>query len=276
MASCSLGGSSNIKFLTFRSRLTKTNSGGPETLYGIGRIWTTQKPVQVPGLSRQSWRSATPLTINCSSSEKSALDVAEDSSEVKKSVRNFALSEVQYLITELCETTSIAEIKLKLGGSKLYITRDLDGNGNKSPSSALSSPPFGTTTSIAPTDLNGHSTTSSLTVSKSKYTSEGIQNSVDTSQEEGLDILPSPKVGFFKRSRTINGKRMAPSCKEGQEVLEGQVLCYIEQLGVEIPVESDVSGEVVKILREDGEPVGYGDGLISILPSFPGIKKLQP
>ncbi|KAK1297871.1 hypothetical protein QJS10_CPB14g01092 [Acorus calamus] len=256
MASCSLGGSSNIKFLTFRSRLTKTNSGGPETLYGIGRIWTTQKPVQVPGLSRQSWRSVTPLTISCSSSEKTALDVAEDSSEVKKSVRNFALSE--------------------LGGSKLYITRDLDGNGNKSPSSALSSHPFGTTTSMAPTDLNGHSTASSLTVTKSKYSSEGIQNSVDTSQEEGLDILPSPKVGFFKRSRTINGKRMAPSCKEGQEVIEGQVLCYIEQLGVEIPVESDVSGEVVKILREDGEPVGYGDGLISILPSFPGIKKLQP
>ncbi|XWS11828.1 hypothetical protein CRYUN_Cryun37aG0034500 [Craigia yunnanensis] len=38
---------------------------------------------------------------------------------------------------------------------------------------------------------------------------------------------------------------------------------------------SDVSGEVIKILREDGDPVGYGDALIALLPSFPGIKKLQ-
>jgi hypothetical protein len=71
------------------------------------------------------------------------------------------------------------------------------------------------------------------------------------------------------------------------------------------PLQSDVSGEVIKILREDGgklgifgcffifglfvnftlsvhihllcftDPVGYGDALIVILPSFPGIKKLQ-
>ncbi|XWS11739.1 hypothetical protein CRYUN_Cryun37aG0025900 [Craigia yunnanensis] len=38
---------------------------------------------------------------------------------------------------------------------------------------------------------------------------------------------------------------------------------------------SDVSGEVIKILREDGDPVGYGDALIALLPSFLGIKKLQ-
>uniref|UniRef100_A0A3N7EMK9 Lipoyl-binding domain-containing protein n=1 Tax=Populus trichocarpa TaxID=3694 RepID=A0A3N7EMK9_POPTR len=83
------------------------------------------------------------------------------------------------------------------------------------------------------------------------------------------------KVGFFRRSRTIKGKRAPPSCKEKQIIKEGQVLCYIEQLGGELPIESDISGEVIKILREDGEPVGYGDALIAILPSFPGIKKLQ-
>ncbi|KAI5594101.1 hypothetical protein BDE02_03G053700 [Populus trichocarpa] len=83
------------------------------------------------------------------------------------------------------------------------------------------------------------------------------------------------KVGFFRRSRTIKGKRAPPSCKEKQIIKEGQVLCYIEQLGGELPIESDISGEVIKILQEDGEPVGYGDALIAILPSFPGIKKLQ-
>ncbi|XP_062089813.1 uncharacterized protein LOC133796352 isoform X2 [Humulus lupulus] len=83
------------------------------------------------------------------------------------------------------------------------------------------------------------------------------------------------KVGFFRRSRTIKGKRAPPPCKEKQTVKEGQVICYIEQLGGELPIESDVSGEVIKILRQDGDPVGYNDALIAILPSFPGIKKLQ-
>ncbi|XP_010493564.1 PREDICTED: probable serine/threonine-protein kinase DDB_G0282963 isoform X2 [Camelina sativa] len=56
-------------------------------------------------------------------------------------------------------------------------------------------------------------------------------------------ILQSPKVAFYRRSKTIKGKRMPSSCKEKDQVKE--------------------------------EPVGYNDALISILPSFPGIKKLQ-
>ncbi|KAI7751203.1 hypothetical protein M8C21_018770 [Ambrosia artemisiifolia] len=55
------------------------------------------------------------------------------------------------------------------------------------------------------------------------------------------------------RPRTVKGKRVPPPCKE-----------------------SDIAGEVIKILREDGDPpVGYGDALTAILPSFPEIKKLQ-
>ncbi|KAI7741639.1 hypothetical protein M8C21_017648 [Ambrosia artemisiifolia] len=49
---------------------------------------------------------------------------------------------------------------------------------------------------------------------------------------------------------------------EKQTVKEGQ-------LGGELPIESDIAGEVIKTIREDGDPsVGYGDALIAILPSF--------
>jgi biotin carboxyl carrier protein len=61
---------------------------------------------------------------------------------------------------------------------------------------------------------------------------------------------------------------------QGQVIREGQVVCYLEQLGTQQPVEAEMSGEVMKVLWEDGEPVGYGDPLIAIRPSFPGIKKL--
>ncbi|KAE8670831.1 hypothetical protein F3Y22_tig00112072pilonHSYRG00072 [Hibiscus syriacus] len=96
--------------------------------------------------------------------------------------------------------------------------------------------------------------------------------------EKVFNIGCGPTVetqGFFRRSRTINRKRTPPSCKEKQIVKEGQVLYYIKQLGGEILIESDVSGAVIKILRDDDDSVGYGDALIALLPSFLGIKKPQ-
>lgn len=53
---------------------------------------------------------------------------------------------------------------------------------------------------------------------------------------------------------------------------EGQVIGFLDQFGTQLPVKSDVAGEVLKVLYSDGEAVGYGDPLIAVLPSFPGIK----
>ncbi|THG10156.1 hypothetical protein TEA_002995 [Camellia sinensis var. sinensis] len=53
---------------------------------------------------------------------------------------------------------------------------------------------------------------------------------------------------------------------------EGQVIGFVDQFGTELPVKSDVAGEVLKLLFNDGEAVGYADPLISVLPSFHRIK----
>eukprot|EP00268_Persea_americana_P043515 TRINITY_DN4378_c0_g1_i1.p1 TRINITY_DN4378_c0_g1~~TRINITY_DN4378_c0_g1_i1.p1 ORF type:complete len:207 (-),score=35.92 TRINITY_DN4378_c0_g1_i1:513-1133(-) len=202
----------------------------------------------------------------------------EDGSEGKKSnkpkTRIFPNSlEVESLLTEICNTTTIAEFELKLGDFRLYVTRNL--NGRSIPSVPPSPLPINSNTSVESHDSNGPVGTTSLAISKPNTFQGGVQRLLETATDEGLVILQSSKVGYFTRSRTIKGKRAPPSCKEKQTVKEGQVLCFIEQLGGEVPIKSDISGEVIRILRKDGEPVGYGDALIAILPSFPGIKKLQ-
>ncbi|KAM0932576.1 putative biotin/lipoyl attachment [Dioscorea sansibarensis] len=179
---------------------------------------------------------------------------------------------VESLLNVICDTTSIAEFELNLSGFRLYVKRDIN---DKMLNPLASSPPIQISSSNELLDQNGFPSTTSLSLSKPQPSSGSIQQILDRSHDEGLMILQSPKVGFFRRSRTIKGKKAPPSCKEKQQVKEGQVICYVEQLGGEIPIESDVSGEVIKIFRQDGEPVGYGDALIAILPSFPGIKKLQ-
>ncbi|KAK9154055.1 hypothetical protein Sjap_001535 [Stephania japonica] len=65
----------------------------------------------------------------------------------------------------------------------------------------------------------------------------------------------------------------------GIVIKEGQVIGYLDQFGSELPVkyppvfieQSDVAGEVIKLLYDDGDAIGYGDPLIAVLPSFHGI-----
>ncbi|CAA7024007.1 unnamed protein product [Microthlaspi erraticum] len=190
----------------------------------------------------------------------------EDAEKTKSSPLNAQLvpkpSEVEALVTEICDSSSIAEFELKLGGFRLYVARNLSDKSSQ-PQQFPAVVAANTTTENL--DSNGSASSTSLAITKP----------ASSAADQGLMILRSPKVGFFRRSKTIKGKRTPSSCKEKDQVKEGQILCYIEQLGGQFPIESDVTGEVVKILREDGEPVGYNDALISILPSFPGIKKLH-
>ncbi|KAK6267927.1 hypothetical protein QUC31_012087 [Theobroma cacao] len=243
------------------------------------RIWTRQRTMQYAGLVRHSEKT---FNIGCGPTLQTlaTTNLADDFEETKMSGLTSQLipnsSGVESLVRDICDTTSVAEFELKLGGFRLYIMRDLAGKSEPPP--AIPSPPpvsVSTSKTVEAPDSNGSVSTPTLAITKPLSSSGRIQLLLDKAADEGLVILQSPKVGFFRRSRTIKGKRAPPSCKEKQTVKEGQVLCYIEQLGGEIPIESDVSGEVIKILRDDGDPVGYGDALIALLPSFPGIKKLQ-
>ncbi|KAL9264834.1 hypothetical protein AKJ16_DCAP04350, partial [Drosera capensis] len=174
--------------------------------------------------------------------------------------------EVESLLSELCSTTSIAEFELKLHGFRLYVVRDVTANLQQP--APLTSEPTAANTAVVEENTNAAVSTTSLAIYKPEASERSIGRLLNGAADEGL-------VGLFQRSRTIKGKRAPPPCKEKQTVKEGQVLCYIDQLGCEFSVETEVAGEVVKILCEEGEPVGYDDPIIAILPSFPGIKILQ-
>lgn len=257
--------------------LNRHGCGKQEATHGSSLIFFGKKPANFSCFLRQeSWRHHNRFSvINCSNSQIMAQpkDV-----ELKKSIGETSQlipsSQVESLVTEICDT-SIVEFKLNLGGFQLHVKRDVDGNDSETPPPAAFLP-FHAGFSNGIPHQNGSASSSSLAIVKQDSSSSGeIQHAIDANSDEGLFMLPSPTVGLFRRCRTIKGKKTPPSCNEKQQVNEGQVLCCIEQLGTETPIESDVTGEIVKILRYDGEPVGYGDSLISILPSFPGIKKLQ-
>jgi acetyl-CoA carboxylase biotin carboxyl carrier protein len=58
-----------------------------------------------------------------------------------------------------------------------------------------------------------------------------------------------------------------PFVTVGARVERGQVLCIIEAMKLMNEIESDVAGEVVRVLVENGNPVEYGEALFGIRPA---------
>jgi acetyl-CoA carboxylase biotin carboxyl carrier protein len=78
---------------------------------------------------------------------------------------------------------------------------------------------------------------------------------------EELHIVKSPIVGTFYESPAPGS---LPFVKTGDQVAAGQVLCIIEAMKLMNEIESDASGEIVKMLVNNGQPVEYGQPLFSI------------
>ncbi|MDP1832312.1 MAG: acetyl-CoA carboxylase biotin carboxyl carrier protein [Geothrix sp.] len=79
--------------------------------------------------------------------------------------------------------------------------------------------------------------------------------------EPGIHYVTSPIVGTFYRS---SNPTAAPFVSPGDFVKPGQTLCIIEAMKLMNEIESDVAGEVVKVLVENGTPVEYGERLFAV------------
>lgn len=81
--------------------------------------------------------------------------------------------------------------------------------------------------------------------------------------EEELHTVKSPIVGTFYEAPAPGAP---PFVRPGDSVQAGQVLCIIEAMKLMNEIESDVSGEVVKVLASNGQPVEYGQPLFAVRP----------
>ena len=86
-------------------------------------------------------------------------------------------------------------------------------------------------------------------------TEKVVQEEVEGNQ------ITSPIVGTFYRKPSPDKD---PFIKVGDVVQEGDVLCIIEAMKMMNEIKSDFSGKVVSINVEDGQPVEYGQHIITI------------
>lgn len=87
------------------------------------------------------------------------------------------------------------------------------------------------------------------------------QRKEDDSQMPAGEVVLSPMVGTFFAA---SGPGAEPFVSMGQRVGVGDTLCIIEAMKMFNQIESDVSGTIVAILVENGQPVEYDQPLFVI------------
>ena len=124
-------------------------------------------------------------------------------------------------------------------------------------------------------------TSSESLASQKKITSEEIDLSPPQRKIEATTPLPStpppsvpgsrsdlvevtaPMVGTFYRAP---GPEEPPFVDIGSRITTGQTVCILEAMKLMNELESEVSGEVIEILVENGTPVEFGQVLMRLKP----------
>ncbi|GAB4328556.1 MAG: acetyl-CoA carboxylase biotin carboxyl carrier protein [Leptolyngbyaceae cyanobacterium] len=84
-----------------------------------------------------------------------------------------------------------------------------------------------------------------------------------TNDRRWTEIL-SPMVGTFYRAPAPDEP---PFVDVGDRIRVGQTVCIIEAMKLMNEIESEVAGEVIEILVQNGEPVEYNQPLMRIAPA---------
>ena len=106
-------------------------------------------------------------------------------------------------------------------------------------------------------------TSQSTTSDNITLTSNAEVSQVAPPGRSDLTDITSPMVGTFYRAP---GPEEPPFVEIGSRINVGQAVCILEAMKLMNELESEVSGEVIEILVENGTPVEFGQVLMRLKP----------
>jgi acetyl-CoA carboxylase biotin carboxyl carrier protein len=167
-------------------------------------------------------------------------------------------NEIRQLLVTIAQT-DIAEVTLKSEDFELTVRKAASNYIQPVGQATVSGTVNGGATPVIP------ATTVSTTLpeaanrgDKTTTTPTPAPLSVETRVE-----ISSPMVGTFYRAPAPGE---APFVEVGDRVRAGQTVCIIEAMKLMNEIEAEVSGQVMEILVQNGEPVEYGQPLMRINP----------
>lgn len=157
-------------------------------------------------------------------------------------------NELQDLLGAIAQT-DIAEVTLKTETFELIVRR---GTTVASPVSVAAVTPIAATP------------TPTLTASPTPTPPEPTEPPTPSPIEKKWVEITSPMVGTFYRAPAPDE---APFVSVGDRVSNGQTVCIIEAMKLMNEIEAELTGEVMEIVVDNGQPVEYGQTLMWINPS---------
>ncbi len=162
-------------------------------------------------------------------------------------------NEIRQLLVTIAQT-DIAEVTLKNNEFELTVRKAISFSNN---GQAIVS-------GVVSAGVTHLGTTSPEMVINKVVDNSIIQPAVSPSpiNQKLVDVL-SPMVGTFYRAPAPGE---SPFVAVGDRVKSGQSVCIIEAMKLMNEIEAEVSGQVMEILVQNGEPVEYGQPLMRINP----------
>lgn len=171
--------------------------------------------------------------------KKNGKEIKVGGAESPKEAKKVNLKELKELIKVLNET-DIAEISLESDGMKVAIkkgaNREITVTKPEVTDAAAAAPAAAAVPAVE-------------------------QAAAEQAIPENVETVTAPMVGTFYRAPAPDAD---PFVEVGQQVETGQVLCIIEAMKLMNEIEAEISGQVVDILVENGQPVEYGQPLFLI------------
>lgn len=178
-------------------------------------------------------------------------------------------NELRQLLVTIAQT-DIAELTLKSDDFELTVRKAVSMTNHLPPvvepgrggvvGSGLTSTSAGLAAAAPGTGLE---TVSSRVVDTTMTAAVQLPVSAISAIEQRLVEVTSPMVGTFYRSPAPG----EPSFVEvGDRIRLGQPVCIIEAMKLMNEIDAEVSGQVMEILVQNGEPVEFGQPLMRVNP----------
>lgn len=149
-------------------------------------------------------------------------------------------------LIEMLEESSLAEIEIREGEESIRISRASSvGGGPAVTSNAANAAPPAPPAAPAPANPS----------------SDPAEPAAATASIPAGHVVTSPMVGTFYRAPSPGAQ---PFVDVGTEVKVGDVLCIIEAMKMMNQIEADRAGVLKAIVKENGQPVEFGEPLFVI------------
>ncbi|MEO5566450.1 MAG: acetyl-CoA carboxylase biotin carboxyl carrier protein [Luteimonas sp.] len=157
------------------------------------------------------------------------------------------LRKIKKLI-DLLEESNLAEIEIKEGEESVRLARMPQGVSTPMPM-------------MQAAPMQAQAPQHAMPMQSPTEAATGSQVKTIAEQFPDGEIVRSPMVGTFYASASPD---KPPFVSVGQSVKAGDTLGIIEAMKMFNPIEADVSGTVIKILTESGQPVEFDQPLFVI------------